>query len=269
MEFLGLLGEKLHHSLSPEIHSLIFKDLKKQDSYRLFEVEKGNLNKFIDSVKLLKVKGFNITIPYKKDIMEYLDYISPEAKKIDAVNTVINIDGKLKGYNTDYYGFGMLLENNDIKVKDKVCTVLGYGGACKAVLHYLIDSEAKIIYIVTRDPKKIDLSEYDNVRVISYDELKDIKGDVVINSTPVGMYPNVGVSPISKDIVSNYDALVDLIYNPEKTEFLNLGESMGKKSINGLLMLVGQAVKAEEIWNDVKIKEECIDTIYNKLKEKF
>lgn len=269
MNFYGLLGEKLKHSFSPEIHSLVFKDLKTQDAYKLFEVEKDNLDGFVESVKLLGVKGFNITIPYKEDIIKYLDDIAIEAKEIGAVNTVIIQDGKLKGFNTDYYGFGMLLEKNQIDVGGTTCTLLGYGGACKSSLQYLLDNGAKKIYIATRNPEKYNELNTEKVEFISYKNLYKIKGDIIINTTPIGMYPNTGVSPVDEDIISNYIAVVDLIYNPEITEFLRIGINQNKKSVNGLLMLVGQAIAAEEIWNSTKINDECIDEIYKIMKKKF
>lgn len=269
MNFFGLLGEKLHHSFSPEIHSLIFKDIKTQDAYRLFEVEKDKLKDFVEASKILGVKGFNITIPYKQDIIKYLDSISEEAKRIGAVNTVSIEDGKLKGYNTDYYGFGMLLNKNNIQIKNKVFTLLGYGGAAKSSLHYLLDNGASRVYIATRNPNNEDSIKYENVEFISYDSLINLKGDVIINTTPIGMYPNTGASPVSEEIILNYTTLVDLIYNPEITEFLSLGIKNKKKSVNGLLMLVGQAIAAEEIWNNIKISNSCVEEIYNIMKKKF
>lgn len=267
MKFLGLLGEKLGHSLSPEIHSMIFKNIECQDAYKLFEIDRDNLDKFVESIKLLKVSGFNVTIPYKQDIIKYLDSISEEAEKIGAVNTVILKDGKLKGYNTDYIGFGMLLKSNNINVDGSVCTLLGYGGACKSSLQYLLDNGAKQIYIATRNPNNF--SSNDKVKFISYENLRDIKGDIIINTTPVGMYPNVDVSPVDEEVIFNYNTLIDLIYNPQTTRFLEIGKNQGKKSVNGLLMLVGQAVAAEEIWNNLKIKDECINEIYQILKKRF
>ena len=269
MNFFGLLGEKLPHSFSPEIHSLIFKNIGTQDAYRLFEVEKDNIKNFVDSTKLLGVKGFNITIPYKQEIIKYLDDISTEAEKIGAVNTVILENGKLKGYNTDYYGFGMLLRKNNIDIKDKECTLLGYGGACKSSLQYLLDNGVRQVYIATRNPDRNEHIDDKRVKFISYEELKNVQGEVIINTTPIGMFPNVGVSPVDSNIISNYNNLVDLIYNPEITEFLSIGINQGKKSVNGLLMLVGQAVAAEEIWNKTNISDSCIEEIYNIIKKKF
>lgn len=268
MEFYGLLGEKLSHSLSPEIHSELLKSINKDGAYKLFEVEKDRLEDFTKALKLLRVKGTNVTIPYKKDIMKYIDEISEEAEKIGAINTISLEDGKLYGYNTDYYGFGYMLKVNDIDIEGKSAVVLGNGGACRAVIHYLLDNKISTIKIVSRNPNKEEFN-LQNVDVISYEELKYISGDILINSTPVGMYPNVNISPVSEDIIRKFNVLVDLIYNPMETMFLNIGNSLSKKTTAGLYMLIGQAAKAQEIWQDVSIDEEIIKEIYEKLKLHF
>jgi shikimate dehydrogenase len=268
MEFYGLLGEKLSYSLSPEIHTRIFELINIKAAYKLFEVEEVDIEKFTQGLKVLKIKGSNVTIPYKEKVMRYLDEISKEGKKIGAINTIYLKENKLYGYNTDYYGFGLMLEANDIQIKNKRAVILGNGGATKAVLHYLLDKEVEKIYIVSRNPK-VDNYKLNKVEVIGYDNIDDINGDILINSTPVGMYPKVGASPVGKDIINNFKILVDLIYNPEETEFLRIGKTLNKKTIGGLYMLVAQAVKAEEIWNNIKIDEEVIKEIYKEINVRF
>lgn len=268
MEFYGLLGEKLSHSLSPEIHFEILNSINKQGAYKLFEIEKDNLSDFAKALKLLKIKGCNVTIPYKKDIMKELDGISEEAVKIGAVNTIYLKNGKLQGFNTDYYGFGVMIKISKIEVKDSIAVILGNGGASRAVLHYLLDNGAKKVYIVSRKPNNEELN-LNNVKVINYKELKDIRGEILINSTPVGMYPNVSESPVTKDIINNFTSIVDLIYNPYETKFLAYGKELNKNVIGGLYMLVGQAVKAQEIWQEIDIDEGSIKDIYNKINVRF
>ena len=268
MEFYGLLGEKLTHSLSPEIHGEILKSINKSGAYKLFEVEKEKLYSFSEALKLLKVKGCNVTIPYKKDIMQYIDVISEEAERIGAINTIYLKEDKLYEYNTDYFGFGYMLKVSGIEIQDKIAVILGNGGATRAVLHYLLDNGAKKVYIVSRNPKKEDIS-FENVKIISYEELNELEGDILINSTPVGMYPNIENLPVSKEIIDKFNSLVDLIYNPMETKFLRLGKELNKNVVGGLYMLVGQAVKAQEIWQEISIKDEIIIDIYNIVKEKF
>ncbi|WP_411169924.1 shikimate dehydrogenase [Clostridium sp. MB05] len=268
MEFYGLLGEKLSHSLSPQIHSEILKLIDREGAYKLFEVKEKNLQEFTKALKILKIKGANVTIPYKEEIIKHIDSISKEAERIGAINTIWLKNNKLYGHNTDYYGFGYMLKANDINVEGKRAVILGNGGACKAVLYYLLDNGISNVYIVSRNPDKREFN-LENVKVISYDQLEDLRGDIIINSTPIGMYPNIDKTPVCEYVIKNFDVLVDLIYNPTETMFLSIGKSLGKKSIGGLYMLIGQAVKSQEIWQEKEIEEEVIKKIYEKIKLKF
>ena len=177
MQFYGLLGEKLSHSLSPRINKIILEKNNTEGAYKLFEIPKDRLEDFVESVKLLKIKGFNVTIPYKESIMEYLDYISDEATRIGAVNTVMLRENKLYGYNTDYFGIGVMIKSKNIELKNKTAVILGSGGACKAVITYLLDNDIEKIYIVSRTPESISLNMLNKrISIINYDELNEIKG---------------------------------------------------------------------------------------------
>ena len=268
VNFYGLIGEKLSHSISPKIHNMIFETLNVNDSYRLFEIPKENIENLKEALKTLTIRGVNVTIPYKEKVIEYLDEISKEAKNIGAVNTIFNKSGKLIGYNTDYYGFKYMLEDKNINVTGKKVTVLGTGGASKAVITYLLDSHVSEILLVSRKKKDLYKNE-EKIKVIEYKDLKGVLGDIIINTTPVGMYPKMKDSPVTLEIIKNYDVLVDLIYNPLETEFLKLGKENNKITCSGLMMLVGQAVKAEEIWQDKTIDKKVIIDIYNKLIKEF
>ena len=268
MEFFGVVGEKLPHTLSPEINKRIFELIDVDAAYKIFEIPKDDIHKLGEALKLLKIKGVNVTIPYKEEVMKQLNYISKEAKDIGAVNTIMLEDGILKGYNSDYFGFKKTLEINNIDVEGKVCVVLGTGGASKALLTCLRDSKVKELYVVTRDKNRsFNLGE--DVKVIDYSDLEKIKGYVLVNATPVGMYPNVGISPVTKKVVENFDILVDIVYNPKITDFLKTGIECGKKVCGGLYMLVGQAVKSEEIWNKRDIDLEVVNKIYKELENRF
>ena len=269
MEFYGVLGEKLPHSISPEIHEKIFELLNIKGAYKIFEVDKENLSKLSDSLKILKIKGINVTIPYKQEIMKYLDSISEEAEKIGAVNTIYLKDGKLSGYNTDYFGFGTIIDKNNVIVKDETAMVLGTGGASKAVVMYLLDKGIKKLYLVSRSEKS--KSDYDDERVeyTTYEKIKDIKGEILVNTTPVGMYPKVGVTPVGEEIIDNFNTLIDIIYNPRMTEFLNIGQKLNKKICGGLEMLVGQAIKAEEIWQETNISNDVLEKVYENINQQF
>lgn len=246
----GLLGAKLGHSLSPLIHNEILKHLGIDATYELIELSIDDLENQIAKIKSGEYYGYNVTIPYKKEVMKYLDEISDEAKAIGSVNTIALVDGKVVGYNTDYYGFYETIIYNNIEVKNKNCYILGTGGASLAINKVLKDLGGNVTY-VSRTP---------NNNSISYDELINKEIDLLVNTTPVGMYPNTGESPVSKDIALKAKVVVDIVFNPLKTQLLIDSNS----DFHGLYMLVGQAIKAEEIWHNKKISmeiEQIVDYI--------
>ncbi|MDR5588823.1 shikimate dehydrogenase [Clostridium aquiflavi] len=269
MNFYGLLGEKLSHSISPMIHNKIFSLLNINGAYKIFEVEKNNLSKFTESLKVLKIKGCNVTIPYKEDIMKYLDEISPEAKKIKAINTILLKDNKLYGFNSDYYGFNSILVRNNIEVNGKIAIILGTGGASKAAVTLLLDRGIKKIYLVSRSKKSIHLDEDIRIEYRTYEDIGNVQGDILINATPVGMYPNVDNNPVDEKIINNFDVLIDLIYNPRETKFLQCGKRLNKKVCGGLEMLLGQAIKSSEIWHDISINPDIQEKLYSYINEEF
>ena len=251
----GLLGEKLGHSYSPPIHNKIFEYINIDATYELIELESSQLQEQISKLRTGEYQGYNVTIPYKKEVMKYLDEISDEALAIGSVNTIAYVDGKVIGHNTDYYGFYETIVYNKIEIKNKECYILGTGGASLAIYKVLKDLGGNITY-VSRTP---------NENVISYDELTNRKIDVLVNTTPVGMYPNVGVSPVSKLVAKKSNAVIDIVFNPLKTQLLIDSNS----SCHGLYMLVGQAIKSEEIWQNRKINiviEDLVDYIVEEFK---
>lgn len=257
----GLLGEKLSHSVSPEIHHKIMRKINIEGSYSLYEVDKGDVSRAVDAFKLLGYKGVNVTIPYKVEVMRFLDEISEEASKIGSVNTIAFRDGKIIGFNTDYYGFGMLLKTKNVQVKDKKVILLGNGGAAKSVIQYLVDNGASEIITSNRKGDK-------EKGVLSFEEVKTIEGGyMVVNCTPVGMYPNIDDTIVKEDFLIRFKVAVDLIYNPIETKFLKLSRENGLITLDGLYMLVGQAVKAEEIWNNVKLKDEEVMEIHDYIRD--
>lgn len=259
MEY-GLLGGKLSHSLSPKIHLLFFKYTGIEGNYSLLETDYADLKNKFQKIKNL-YQGINVTIPHKVNVLSLVDKVSSEVCQIGAINTIKFKSGIAYGYNTDYFGFARLLEHNNLFVKNKTVAVLGSGGAAYAVIQYLLDQKAKCIYLVTRNTqlgrkKFIHLSEF--CQIIDYDALNLLKGDILINCTPVGMYPNINISPVSSNISANFQASVDLIYNPKETLFLQQARKVGKQTANGLFMLVAQAVAAQEIWQDKKYSNDLI-----------
>ena len=248
---LGLVGEKLGHSLSPEIHRFIFEKSDICGEYSLIEIEKKASDKIVDRAKNMGLSGFNVTVPYKEVVIPQLDFVSDEAKNIGAVNTVVIRDGKTYGYNTDYYGIIKLFNEAHIDIKDKKCYILGSGGAAKALIVAIHDLGGKVFVVSRNKETKMNLKvKFPYIELISYDEIDC--GDVVINATPVGMYPNVDISPLNEKNIKKFSFAVDIIYNPSVTKFMAIGKANGLKTINGLPMLIEQGIKAEELWQNKK-----------------
>ena len=268
-ELYGLLGEKLSHSVSPQIHLMLFKKLKMKGYYHLFELTSKELKAAMGGFKVIKPRGINVTIPYKIQVMEYVDELSKEAKEIGAVNTLKFEKCKIIGYNTDYFGIGMLFDKHAIEVKNKKAAILGNGGVAITMIQYLIDSGITEITVATRDVAKLKkITKFDDCKLITYDDISGIKeSDIVVNCTPLGMYPNLVNSPIEKKYIGKFGTAVDMIYNPKRTLFLKYAEDAGLKAVNGLYMLVGQGIAAQEIWNDIKIPKNIIDEIHDELEK--
>lgn len=241
----GLVGEKLSHSLSPQIHGEIMRQRGIDGTYEILEFPKETFTRDFQALKSSDYRGVNITIPYKESVIPLLDEISPQAKYIGAVNTVLFENGLAKGFNTDYDGFLSLLSDNKIAVKGKGAVILGSGGVAKAVVKVLLDLGVYDLTIVSRGKQN-----FHGHYTISYEFFREanLKSDLLVNCTPVGMYPNVNASPISREHIRT-DVVIDTIYNPPKTLLLKYAEELGIRGINGGHMLKEQAVKAQDIWN--------------------
>lgn len=260
----GLIGEKLSHSYSPQIHRAFFEITGIKGEYRLFELQKNELEAFLNHSQQESFAGLNVTIPYKTEVIPFMERISPEAAKIGAVNTIA-LTGSLEGFNTDYYGIDYTLQKYGIELDGKKALITGSGGAAKAVAAYLQDSGARQLHIAGRNPE-MTKEKYPFARAIHYDEIEQHQPyDIIVNTTPVGMYPNTGVSPLSRDQLKGTGFLFDLIYNPAQTELMRMAGSMGIPNVNGLLMLVAQAVKAQEIWNRKSYGLDMADAILKRI----
>ncbi|MDR1774517.1 MAG: shikimate dehydrogenase [Clostridioides sp.] len=257
----GLIGEKLGHSFSKEIHEKIA-----DYTYKLIPVSK---DLFDDFMKEKNFTAINVTIPYKEKVIPYLGYIDDKAKKIGAVNTIVKKEGKLFGYNTDYYGFKYMLEKNKIDPKDKKILILGKGGASKACIEVVKDmgsKEIQIVYyrVISENIKTI---SKEGPQIISYENCYKNHSDaqIIINTTPVGMYPNTEDSPVDLSKFNNLEAVVDVIYNPLRTKFLIDGIDKGVICVGGLEMLIAQAKFAVEIFLNKKIRNDIIQEIHDSL----
>lgn len=266
----GLIGNPVEHSLSPEIHNFMFAETKENGIYLAFKVEKENIKKTLEVMKSLGIKGFNVTIPHKEEVLSSLDFISEEVKAIKACNTIFNNDGKLEGYNTDYLGFLKTLEEEGFQIEGKNIAVLGAGGASRAILWALKNNKPSNVDIFNRSLDKaknlIDEFKIKNSRAFLLIDFKNhsLKYDLIINTTSVGMGTLKDQSPIEENVELKKEVILyDLIYNPSKTKFLEIGASSNLKIINGLDMLLYQAILSFQIWTK---KEFDIKDMKSKLK---
>ena len=239
----GLLGEHLPHSFSPQIHKALG-----NDNYTLFEVVPENLEKFMLEKTF---KGINVTIPYKKAVIPYLNEISPEAEKIGAVNTIVVRDGKLCGYNTDYFGFKYMVEKSGISIENKKVLVLGSGGASLTVQTVLHDMGACEIVVISRNGDDNYVNMY----------IKHTDAEIIVNTTPVGMYPDNLNTLVDLDRFENLSGVLDVVYNPLKTRLILDAEQRNVPSSAGLSMLVAQAKKAHEIFFDTTVDNDICEKI--------
>ncbi|MDO5707744.1 MAG: shikimate dehydrogenase [Andreesenia angusta] len=270
----GLIGDPVEKSLSPDIHNKCFNNNDINAVYLAFNIHKDELSSAIDGIRSLDIKGFNITIPHKVSIIDYLDELDEEAKILGAVNTVKNIDGRLIGYNTDGRGFIELLKEEDFNPKDKKIVVLGAGGASRAITMSLAKEGVSDIIILNRtEDKAIQLKEEIesnfkrvNIETKDLDSFEDI--DLIVNTTSVGMYPDTDKIPFDIDKLSDKTVVADIVYKPLKTKFLKKAEERGLKTIGGIGMLINQAILSEEIWLDKEIDKLGIEEdIKNILRE--
>lgn len=248
----GLIGEKLGHSYSKEIHEKLA-----DYTYDLCPLSQEEFHRFMEEHAF---RAINVTIPYKQAVIPYLDSLDDNARAIGAVNTIVNKDGKLEGHNTDFSGFLYMLQKHDIEIEGKKCVVLGDGGASKAVVAVLRKLGASEIVIV-------DIVRTDSA--ITYEECFDRHSDAefIANTSPVGMYPNCDASPVDLKRFPQCEAVADVIYNPLETKLVAQARELGMTGVNGLEMLVAQALYAVEFFLDTSLAEEKIDEVYREIYE--
>lgn len=248
MQSFGLLGERLSHSFSPAIHAELG-----DYEYKLYEKKPDELDAFF---KCGDFDGLNVTIPYKKTVMQYCGSLSETARVAGSVNTITRLtDGSLHGDTTDYFGFAYLLKKTGVNPTYGKTLVLGSGGSSLTVQAVLKNVGAKEVIVISRTGT----DNYDNI-------LNQRDARIIINTTPVGMYPNNGISPLRDlDIFQNCQAVIDLIYNPTRTELLLQAEERGIVNAGGLAMLVAQAKKSAEQFMRLAIPDTHIETIVSKI----
>ena len=273
MEKYAVLGYPLKHTMSPPIHKRLFElEGKSGVEYEICEYAPETLAEKADYLNSLG--GYNITIPFKVDIIKYIDELDESAKRYNSVNCVVNRDGKNIGYNTDCYGFLRALEAGGEKLGGRVLQI-GCGGvgrmmAIEALLHgadltvVVLKGFEDTAEAVVSELKKQGCGD-DVLNRFKYIYADQIEGDfdLLVNATPVGMFPKVDNCPVSEEVISHCDCVFEVIYNPNKTKLIQIAESQGKKAIGGMAMLVWQAVVAHEIWSGAKYNDSDIETLIN------
>ena len=243
----GLLGRKLGHSYSPRIHNLLA-----DYSYSLYETEPDSLSDFLRNGDF---SGLNVTIPYKKAVIAYCSALSPEAEKLGAVNTIVRrSDGSLIGHNTDYFGFRSMVAHSGLDLQNKKALVLGSGGASATAVAVLRELGAQVV-VISRSGS----DNYSNLD-------RHADAAVIINATPVGMYPDTGKSPVDLSLFPKLEGVLDLVYNPCRTALLQQAECRGLIAENGLWMLVAQAKESAEWFSGKIINNDVIPTIHAQLR---
>ena len=254
----AVIGDPIDHSLSPNIHSAAFREMDLDSSYIAYRIPKGELEEGIEGLKKIKIDGFNITIPHKVEMMKYLDKIDESCSLIGAVNTVTNTDGILKGYNTDMDGFLEPFKKKKLNIANTKVLLLGAGGAARAIVAGFAKEKAKSITIANRTlgnaenlaefAKKIGL----DANAVKIEDVKDTAKnfDIIVNATSVGLRDEPSV--ISLEGISEKTIVYDIVYMPINTDFIKKAKEKNAIIIYGYEMLLGQAVRAFEIWHGVE-----------------
>ena len=269
-----IIGHPVEHSFSPIIYNSWFNDFNLNNVYIALNILPKNLKKAINGFKAIEISGFNVTIPYKERIIKYVNEVDPLAKNIGAVNTVKRESNLLKGINTDAVGAIEAIKQTHYEVNDKNVVILGSGGAARAISYVLVEEVNKITILNRTKNRAINLAKElrkkykKNIQGKVYSknilerELK--RADILINTTPIGMYPLHKASPVLKEYLHSDLFVFDLVYNPLETQLLQDASNIGCKTLSGIHMLINQAVIAFEWWLNRKPN---VDLIKNKIIE--
>lgn len=264
-QLYGLIGQPVEGSLSPQIHNYFTKIAGYNSIYMTFNIDEKNFENIRKSMETFDIKGINVTSPYKLAIIPFLDDLDESAKEVGSVNTVKVEDGKFIGYNTDGLGFVQSLRDRKVDIKDKKILVLGAGGAVRGILSPLLKEAPKKIYIYNRSKTKaVDLvRDFDRENLEFVEDLNLVKSDIdlLINGTTVGMQGYLDQAPIDLEGFRNNLVVADLIYRPLKTKLLREAEEKGYEIINGIGMLVNQAIYSQEFWRDIEVEESLTNQV--------
>ena len=276
-QIAGVIGNPIGHTLSPAIHNMLAEETGYDLAYAAFPVGTGRLEKAIEGAYALGIKGLNITVPYKQDVIPFLSDIDPLAEKIGAVNTLVRTDVGYKGYNTDMPGLLRAFKRDGVDITDEDIIVLGAGGVARAVVMLLEESGAKSVTIINRNGDRAEdlagavnsISGRNFARPLSIGGYYTLPGDdkyIVIQATSVGMSPETGVAVIEDpEFYKRVKIGYDLIFNPKVTRFMELCEEAGARSYNGARMLLYQGIIAYEYWTGLSVSEELADRVFEEV----
>lgn len=266
MKKYALIGHPLGHSMSPYIHKRLFEEAGKTAEYSLADIAPEDMSSKLPEL-IANTEGLNVTIPHKVAVMDFLDCLDDSAKRYDSVNCICRKDGKLMGFNTDCDGFLRSVPKENLGGK---VLLLGCGGVGRMIAVEAARHGAKITMAIIAEAKEMAAALVKEVKEKTGADIETVmidkvsgEYDLLINATPVGMYPKTDACPVSEDLIGNCKAVFDVIYNPTKTKLVKIAESKGIPAVGGMSMLVLQAVTAHEIWDGDSYTEEQVSRIIN------
>ena len=258
-----VIGNPINHSLSPKLHNYWLKENNIDAIYDKKKIEEKNLQNIISEVKEKKINGINVTVPFKRAVIPYLDRLSPEAEQTQSVNTIILSNDNLVGHNTDILGFDKAIKNLNFDMRGKKIFILGAGGVVPSIIFALNKMNVSKIIISNRTKEKAEnlKSRFYNLEILEWGDINDF--DVIINATSLGL----NKEPINLDFskFANNKLFYDVIYNPEETNFLKEGKKLGNRTENGKLMFIYQAFEAFKLWHGIEpqINSDILEILNN------
>ena len=260
----AVIGDPIDHSLSPTIHNAAYRQLNLECTYIAYKIPTGELKSGIESLKSIKISGFNVTVPHKIEIMKFLDDVDESCKLIGAANTIVNDNDSLKGYNTDMDGFLEPIKNRDISIKDSNILLIGAGGASRAIITGFAKEHAKKITIINRTIQKaVELTKFSQNLALESEtipieecEKLDESFDFIVNASSLGLKKESNIVP--SKLMNDETVVYDIVYKPVNTELIKEAKKQNAQIIYGYEMLLGQATRSFEIWLDEKAPYEIM-----------
>lgn len=254
-DLYGIVGFPLGHSLSPDMHNTAFRAVGLNAVYLAFETRE--INDCLRGMRALGIKGLSVTLPHKSAVIPLLDKVEDRAKRIGAVNTIVNSNGRLKGYNTDAVGALRSLQGV-VDLPKRRCLIVGAGGAARAIAFMLKELDCELIIANRSKERGEELAASLGCPFVPLDEIKDIKTDLIIQTTSVGMHPDIDQCPVPENLLRKGTTVMDIIYNPLETKLLKLAKKNGCRTISGLGMFIYQGAEQFRLWTGLEAPVEVM-----------